>query len=157
MGCLEKWILAICLIFYAQHTQLFADQKDSFFLQSIDFESSNIQHVSSDDYTALSDLHASRGEDYLILGDDQKALEDFMLSYGYALKCKERKNHFIFRPLFGAFLVYIRLENIEAAQEMYVYLDWILKNACSEAKDPYLLDKIPMSTHFNYVMQIIQF
>lgn len=126
---MKTWILTITLTFFFldMPIRLFAqDSDDSFFVRSITKESLNIEHASPYDHSKLSDLHASRGEDYLILGEDQKALEDFLISYEYALSC-EGNDHLTFRSLFGAFLAYVRLENLESAQEVYVQLDTILK------------------------------
>jgi hypothetical protein len=128
---MKVWICAISLAFFllGTHIHLFAETSDdSFFVRSIAAESLNIQHASPYDYSTLSGLHASRGEDYLILGKDQKALEDFLLSYEYALNCTEEENHLPFRPLFGAFLAHVRLENLESVQEIYIHLQSILKS-----------------------------
>ncbi|MGC2595981.1 MAG: hypothetical protein WA347_06855 [Rhabdochlamydiaceae bacterium] len=113
---MKVWIHTISLAFFllGTHIRLFAEAEDSFFVRSIAAESLNIQYTSPYDYSTLSDLHASRGEDYLILGEDQKALEDFLLSYEYALNCREEENRLSFRPLFGAFLAHVRLENLES-------------------------------------------
>jgi hypothetical protein len=142
---MKVWIRTISLAFFllGTHMQLFAEAEDSFFVKSIAAESLNIQYASPYDYNTLSNLHASRGEDYLILGEDQKALEDFLLSYEYALNCIEEENHLSFRPLFGAFLVHVRLENLESVQEIYVHLQSILKNAscCKNAASSSYLGK----------------
>ncbi len=136
---MKVWIrtfcLALCLLYVP--IQIFADPtQDSFLAWSIENESLKIQQTSSDDYKALTDLHASRGEGYLVLGEDQRALEDFLLSYEYALICEEEKNDLSFRPLFGAFLAYVRLEDLESAQMISVQLDSILRNACCDCGEP---------------------
>lgn len=133
---MKKWVLSLCLIFCIQNAsiKLFANtQTQSLFDECITYESLNIQNSSPDDYHRLSDSHASRGENYLMLGDNQKALEDFMLSYEYASTCKIKKTHMLFRPLLGAFLAYARLENLESTRDLYVHLDSMLKNDCSES------------------------
>jgi hypothetical protein len=136
---MKFWILTMSLAFFFldMPIRLFAEaSEDSFFLRSIAKESLNIQHTSSYDHSKLSDLHASRGEDYLILGEDQKALEDFQLSYEFALNCREEENRSSFRPLFGAFLAHVRLENLESAQEIYVQLESILKDSdCCRSRE----------------------
>ena len=54
--------------------------------------SSDIDQINPDDYITLSECYAARGEDYLILGEDQNALKDFILSYEYALRCSQQNN-----------------------------------------------------------------
>jgi hypothetical protein len=134
-------ILAITLTFFFLDTPigLFAEaSEDSFFIRSIAKESLNIEYAAPYDHSTLSDLHASRGEDYLILGEDQKALEDFLISYEYALNCKEN-DHLSFRSLFGVFLAYVRLENLESAQEVYAQLETILKGyRCRREKKAFM-------------------
>lgn len=126
--------LVLCLLNIP--TQILAESyEESFFAKSIAHESLNIEEASPDDYITLTDLHASRGEDYLILGEDQKALEDFLLSYEYALNCEEVKGELSFRPLLGVFLVNVRLENLEVAQEISIQLNSILKNACGNCTE----------------------
>ncbi len=72
-------IIAIGLLLSFLQGHLFANIKDV-------NRSIRTQEESTYDCARFSALYASRGEDYLILGDDQKALEDFLRSYEYALK-----------------------------------------------------------------------
>lgn len=126
--------LVLCLL--QMPAQIFAESYEEFFFaKSIARESLNIEEASPDDYVTLTDLHASRGEDYLILGEDQKALEDFLVSYEHAQNCEAGKNGLSFRPLLGAFLVNVRLENLEIAQEISIQLNSILKNACDKCTE----------------------
>ena len=116
-----------------------------FFAQSIEATSTNIQQADPDDYNTLSDLYSSRGEDYLILDEDQNALTDFLLSYEYALNCNEQDNNLLFRSLFGAFLVHIRSENIESAQEIFARLQSILSSSsCNECKET----RVPLTSRY---------
>ncbi|NDE82641.1 MAG: hypothetical protein EB051_03375 [Chlamydiia bacterium] len=107
----------------------------SFSFISIRKSSFNIDQINPNDYIALSECYAARGEDYLIVDEDQNALKDFILSYEYALRCSEQNNDLLFRPLLGAFLVYIRLENIEAATEIHAELQSILSSFCSPCQE----------------------
>lgn len=135
---MKKWILGLCLAYAITNgsTKLFANpQNPSFFIQSVAYETLKIQNTSPDDYQGLSDSYSSRGENYLILGDDQKALEDFMLSYEYASNCKIKEDNMFFRASFGAFLAHVRLENLESVQELYFYLDSMLEKNCSQSKN----------------------
>jgi hypothetical protein len=123
---MKTWLITIGLVLSFLQGNLFANTKD------VDM-SMRIQEDSPYDCNRFSDLYASRGEDYLILGDDQKALEDFLRSYEYSLKSGGgiEETRLSFRSLFGAFLVYIRLEDLESAKEVYSHLDSILDSgAC---------------------------
>lgn len=130
------YTITLILSFFQIPTQVLAGSpEESFFAKSIARESQHIEKTFPNDYITLAELHASRGEDYLLLGDDQKALEDFLLSYNYALNCEEEKNELLFRPLLGAFIVNIRLENLEASQEISSQLYSILKNGCNNCTE----------------------
>ncbi|MEN9343601.1 MAG: hypothetical protein RLZZ453_388 [Chlamydiota bacterium] len=113
------------------------DIAKKFISQSIQKISLDIQNAPSFEYAKLSDLFASRGEDYLILGEDIKALQDFELSHVYASKCDgDDLSYLLFRPLFGAFLVCARLENIENLQNIYNELQLILDHCtCYECEE----------------------
>ncbi len=135
---MKNWIASVSLFFYVPcaHVYLFANIFEHPLLSS-DTNKKNMifQEDSRYDCNRFSELYASRGEDYLILGDDQKALEDFLLSYEYALKSESgiEESRLSFRPLFGAFLVYIRLEDLESAKEVYSHLNSILDDwTCSQ-------------------------
>lgn len=116
------------------YISLSADVKDneSFLHQMIENDSLKIQQTRSDDHEVLSNLFASRAECLLVLGDNEKAVEDFSIAYDYANLCGKNKQDLTFRPLFGAFLAYIRLENLEYAQNLYKHLHFILSNSCYE-------------------------
>jgi hypothetical protein len=136
---MKTWICAVYLTLNLLYIplQVFANSpRDSFLSEFIVNESLKIQQTSPNDYNALTNLYASRGENYLILGEDQKALEDFLLSYEYALICEEEENDLSFRPLFGTFLAHIRLEDLESAQKIYAQLNSIIKNSCYEYREP---------------------
>lgn len=135
---MKNWIIAVGFLFTfpCVHGHLFANVfENALFGSDIDRKNMKIEEDSHYDCSRFSELYASRGEDYLILGDDQRALEDFLLSYEYALKTGwgTKRSFLSFRPLFGAFLVYVRLEDLESAEEVYSHLDSILEScACSQ-------------------------
>lgn len=127
----KVWIVAMSLFISCELLYSFAN--------ALSKENIEIQGVIHHDCNAFSDLYASRGEDYLISGNDQKALEDFMCSYQWALKCKDTDSFLAFRALFGAFLVYIRCEDLELARNIYSELECILDGwTCVHYREPTL-------------------
>ena len=134
------------LFFYLSsvHEHLFAKTSQNLLYDSdIDRKNIVIQEGSHYSFNRFSELYASKGEDYLILGDDQKALENFLLSYEYALKSGEGivGTRLSFRSLFGVFLVYIRLEDLELAKETYSYLSSILDGWSCSQRINYIIGK----------------
>ncbi len=131
-------ILRFVFVFFAFMTSFLCAQE-----QQQDFRSSLLQQWVLRDTTALrqtsdisqlAELHANRGESLLLLEADEYALADFELACQYASQCQTEEISFLtFRPLFGAFLAYIRLEDLEHAQVTAALLEQILKNhTCRE-------------------------
>lgn len=95
---MRAWILGFSLTFCLQHTSTHLLAEDSFFAQSIVYESLNIEHASPEDYLTLTDAYASRGEDYLILSSDkivqetQGSLNGFRSFIFFPLLKLEKKN-----------------------------------------------------------------
>jgi hypothetical protein len=109
---------------FAQDTEI---QHKSSIYEAINQESESISKTS--DHEKLADLHLSRGESYLILGMDQEALEDFQMGYQYAQYTHPKNQiELTFRSMMGAFLVFVRAENLSAAETLGTDLLGILKS-----------------------------
>lgn len=138
---MKSWILIIYSVFFilTNSNCLLGNQAASYeFVTNITELSRNLQNTPFDDYMTLSELHSSRGEDYLFLGMDQKAFEDFMIAYQYGVLCGEEDKRTVatFRSLFGLFLVYARAEDLEAVQNLGQQLQQILDfYSCDDCQD----------------------
>jgi len=111
IGLIAVW--SLCAV-----APLVADS-DPFFLQVIQRDTDRIEQISPTDYLSLSDAHNTRGESYLLLNEHLYALEDFLTAYEYALLGTGKDQPIsALRGLFGAFLVYARMENLEKVQSL---------------------------------------
>jgi tetratricopeptide (TPR) repeat protein len=117
---------------------IFADNSESQlagFLRIIEEENHAIDATNEFQYEKLADLYASRGESYLIIGNNQEALKDFQTAYRYSQLCptQEESIPLIFRSLLGVFLASICTEDLATAEKICISLEDILKNhLCSE-------------------------
>lgn len=95
----------------------FVAESDPFFFQIIERETTRIKETAPTEYQLLADAYSTRGESYLLLDQDRYALEDFLSSYEYSLLVEgDDQTIPSLRALFGAFLVYARMENLEQTQ-----------------------------------------
>lgn len=136
---LKRSIFLLVTIFSVALCAQNSPDHENFSLESlVEQETFQIDNTSSSEAHILSDLYCSRGESYLLLGEDQKAFADFRKAYIHALNCTEKniKTSLTFRSAFGAFLVYARMEDLEKVKSTAKFLEDILKNySCHECKE----------------------
>lgn len=79
----------------------------------------------------LAEAYASRGESFLLMGDDQSALNDFCSAYAHAVNCPNEQE-LVFRSLLGTFLVSVRQEDLETAKDIGLHLQSVIKQSLCE-------------------------
>ena len=110
--------------------------------QVIKFETSQILDPTSNDPEFLSEIYLSRGESYLLCGQNSLAYDDFKQGYAFADLChQEIKQPLHFRALFGLAIVYGSEDMIE---EFYLAAE-SLKSILSSYTCPCIQEHPPHS------------
>ncbi len=112
-----------------------ANKLEQFFSSTIEEESLAIQETCELQNEKLASLYIDRGESYLVVGQNKKAFDDFQRAYHYTKNSfnQDEATSLTFRSLLGAFLVFVRMENLPAVETFGVELQKIIKNYSCEA------------------------
>lgn len=142
MGKLFKWVLYFNLVLTFCHAA-----EKQFLENSISHETYAIMNTQQFDHEKLADLHTSRGESYMLLGNHKAAEYDFQVAQGHLRQSSEIGTIMGvgFRSFLGLAIVYDNLEQPEEFQKMVDSLQAIVS-----------MDVSCMKTKSNFVPSIFK-